>query len=235
MKLQLLTLFLFAASPASAQPAEPEGQIYDAHGTEPFWGLTFEDGKMIYAFDEERIEVVRPRPTTTRRGVHVYRTARMTVEISHEGRCNDGMSEYEYPDTVRIHIGRGRGGRPLEGCGGGILPPVTLVNTGWAIADIDGAQVGGEAYQLNFEENGRLSGQAGCNRFSGSYTQSGRRLTAGPIAITRMACPGERMVQEAKMMQLLRGPVQINYRGGMIMTLQEVNGSPGIFVTLRRQ
>ena len=65
MRLHYPALALLAATgSASAQPPAPEGQIYAAHGTEPFWGLTFEDGKMIYSTpdDEERIEVSRPAP-----------------------------------------------------------------------------------------------------------------------------------------------------------------------------
>jgi heat shock protein HslJ/uncharacterized membrane protein len=231
MKMRLLTLsFLACAGAASAQETAPEGQIYAAAGTEPFWGLTFEDGKMIYTFDEARIEVARPPPVTSRNGVHVYRTPRMTVEISHEGRCNDGMSEYEYPDTVRIRFGRNRGGRALEGCGGGILPPVTLADTAWAIVAIDGTQVGGETYQLQFDGEGRLNGQAGCNRFSGPYTQTGRTLAPGAIISTRMACPGERMEHERKLLQILRGPFEIGYRGGMIAVI----GRDNLYVTLRR-
>ena len=227
---------LACTAAARAQPSQPEGEIYAAHGTEPFWGLTFEDGKMIYTgLDEERIEVARPRPTTTRAGVHVYRTPRITVEISHEGRCSDGMSDYEYPDMVRIRFGRNRTGRALEGCGGGMLPPATLADTDWLIVDINGAIVGGENYHLRFDGQGRLSGQAGCNRFNGPYAQRGRTLTPGAIVVTRMACPGERMIHEARMLQLLRGPVQIHYRGGTMMSLQETGGNPGVFVTLRRQ
>jgi heat shock protein HslJ len=227
---QLILALLACAGAASAQEQGPEGQIYAAAGTEPFWGLTFEDGKMIWAGDEQRIEVARPAPTA-RGNVHVYRTPRLTVEISHEGRCNDGMSEYEYPDTVRIRFGRQRGGRALEGCGGGILPPVTLADTGWAIVEIDGTQVGGENYQLQFDGEGRLSGQAGCNRFSGPYAQEGRTLVPGEIAATRMACPGSRMEHEAKLMRLLGGPVEITYRGGMIAMLR---GADNLYVTLRR-
>jgi heat shock protein HslJ len=234
MGLRHLTLALLAfGGAASAQPPAPEGEIYAAHGTEPFWGLTFENGKMIYRFDEERIEVARPRPAT-RGNVHVYRTPRLTVEISHEGRCNDGMGEYEYPDTVRIRFNGATRGRALEGCGGGILPPVTLADSGWAIVDIDGTQVGGESYALEFDGQGRLSGQAGCNRFSGPYTQRGRMLTPGAVVATRMACPGERMAHERKMMQLLRGPLEISYRGGMIMHLQGNQDGTISYVTLRR-
>ena len=236
MRLRLLTLVMLAAAgPAAAQPPAPEGEIYTAHGTEPFWGLTFEDGKMIWSeANGDRIEVPRPRPVT-RAGVHIYRTPRLTVEISHDGRCNDGMSEYEYPDTVRIRFGRNRTGGAAQGCGGGILPPVTLAGSNWLIVDISGSVVGGENYQLSFDGEGRLSGQAGCNRFSGPYMQRGRTLTAGPIVSTRMACPGDRGRDEARMLQLLRGPVQISYRGGIILSLQEPQSGAGIYVTLRRQ
>jgi heat shock protein HslJ len=238
MRLCLLTLALLAAaSPAAAQtPPEPEGEIYSAYGTEPFWGLTFEDGKMIYTHEDERIEVARPRPVTGRNGVHIYRTARMIVEISHEPRCGDGMSEYEFADTVRVRFGASRTARVVEGCGGQMLPPVTLANTDWLIVEIDGAPVGGENYLLSFDDQGRLSGQAGCNRLSGPYTQRGHILTPGAIAATRMACPAERMAQEAKVLQLLRGSVRISWRSGLLMTLQENNdGEFGTYVTLRRQ
>ncbi|HYD11907.1 MAG TPA: META domain-containing protein [Allosphingosinicella sp.] len=185
--------------------------------------------------DGTRIDVARPRPVTGRNGVHVYRTPRMTVEISHQGRCNHGMSDYEYPDTVRVFIGPGRGGRPLEGCGGGILPPVTLADTSWSIVDIDGAQVGGEEYELQFDGEGRLSGRAGCNRFSGPYAQQGRFLTAGVTVTQARPCPDAPGAHQRKVLQLLGGPVQISFRGGMIMSLQESRNVPGIFITLRRQ
>lgn len=36
---------------------------------------------------------------------------------------------------------------------------------------------------------GRVSGSAGCNRFTGSYTVSGSRISLGPLGTTMMACP----------------------------------------------
>ena len=158
----------------------------------------------------------------------------MTVEISHEGRCNDGMSDYEYPDTVRVRFGGGRSGRALEGCGGGVLPPVTLDMTSWQIVDIDGTHVGGGLYKLNFQDDGQMRGQAGCNRFSAPYTQTRRTLTAGAISVTRMACSDEPRSHEAKALRLLSGPVEIRYRGGMIMVLSAQREGTHIFMTLRR-
>lgn len=229
----------FPAFAESAQPAAqgsvPEGEIFAAHGTEPFWNLTFEDGKMIYSTpEEERIEVIRPRPVTSRNGVHVYRSPRMTVEISHEGRCSDGMSDYEYPDTVRVRFGRGRTGRALEGCGGGILPPATLGDTNWDIVDIDGIPANGSAYGLMFVGDGTFSGRAGCNRITGSWQQNGRTLTTSGVATTRMACPADFMRTEARFLQLIRGPVLLLYRGGMAASMRgRIDGSD-VYVTLRR-
>ncbi len=235
MRAVLLALALLAA-PASAQPQSPEGEIYAAHGTEPFWGLTFEDGRMVWTgMDEERIEVARPRPTTSRGGVHVYRTPRMTVEISHEGRCSDGMSDYEYPDTVRVRFGRSRSGRALEGCGGGVLPPATLGDTNWAIVDIDGIPANGEAYELMFVGDGTFSGRAGCNRITGAWRQTGRTLTTSGVATTRMACPAEYMRTETRFLQLLRGPVELIYRGGMAALMRGSIEGTMVYVTLRRE
>lgn len=236
MTLRLLILALLAAaSPATAQPPQPEGQVYSAFGTEPFWDVTFEDGKIVYSGDEVRIEVQRPRPTTTRAGVHIYRTPRITVEISHAGRCNDGMSNFEYADTVRVRLGNSRTGRVLEGCGGGFLPPATLSGTDWRIIDLAGGSLGSETYYLRFGDDGRLTARVGCNNFSGPYTQRGHRLTAGPMMSTRMGCPPEQREREVRLGDLLRSPMRINYRGGQIMILQPEQGTPSLTLTAMHQ
>ena len=169
-----------------------------------------------------------------RGGVHVYRTPRLTVEISHEGRCSDGMSDYEYPDTVRVRFGGQRGGRALEGCGGGILPPATLGDTNWGIVDIDGIPANGEAYGLIFVGDRTFSGRAGCNRITGSWQQTGRTLTTSGVATTRMACPAENMRTERRFLQLLRGPVELIYRGGMTALMRGSIDGTTVYVTLRR-
>jgi heat shock protein HslJ len=52
-------------------------------------------------------------------------------------------------------------------------------------------------------ENGRASGNAGCNTFSGSYKLSEERLEFGPLATTRMACDPASMEQEARFLATL--------------------------------
>lgn len=49
----------------------------------------------------------------------------------------------------------------------------------------------------------RVSGSAGCNRFTGSFTTHGDRLTIGPLATTRMACTAPQMRIEAAVLRTL--------------------------------
>ncbi len=49
----------------------------------------------------------------------------------------------------------------------------------------------------------RVTGFAGCNRFSGSYTETGESLKLGPIAATKMACAGPGMATESRFLKAL--------------------------------
>lgn len=86
-------LALAAAAPAS---------IYEAWGTEPFWGLTITARTMVLDDNsaERKISVPTPKPKVTRLGM-TYAAPGMTVVIRHEG-CNDGMSDSVEADTVEV-------------------------------------------------------------------------------------------------------------------------------------
>lgn len=49
----------------------------------------------------------------------------------------------------------------------------------------------------------RVSGSAGCNRFTGSFTTDGDHVSIGPLATTRMACPPPQMRIEAAVLRTL--------------------------------
>lgn len=49
----------------------------------------------------------------------------------------------------------------------------------------------------------RISGMAGCNRFTGTFTTDGERLTIGPLATTRMMCPEPQMRVEDAVLRTL--------------------------------
>jgi len=227
----LLALCAFAPLAACAAtldqpPAAPEQGAYRALGTEPFWNVTIGGGRMVYEDAERRRISVATPPARPSFNGHRFVTERLTVDVTH-GRCSDGMSDRIYADTVLVLADR----RELRGCGGAILTPETLANTSWRIVSIDGADVSGkDGYEMQFEAD-RMSGRAGCNRFNGSYRVSSDGFQAGPLAMTRMACPGARMAHEQAVSGILSGRVRLYYPDGDTLLMRGVDGGE---IRLRR-
>jgi heat shock protein HslJ len=62
-------------------------------------------------------------------------------------------------------------------------------------------------------ESGRLSGFAGCNNFTGSYSLDGSQLKIGPVASTQMACPEPGSSIESAFHKALSGSLSIAVDG----------------------
>ena len=76
----------------------------------------------------------------------------------------------------------------------------------WRIATIDGAPPPGRAgVTLNFEPDGRVSGQAPCNRFHAGYRIEEDRVVFSAGALTRMFCGEDTMRAEQRFMNILGG------------------------------
>ena len=88
----------------------------------------------------------------------------------------------------------------------------------WQIVAINDAPVSGTNYRLSFAD-GRLTGQAGCNRFSGPHRIEANGLVAGPIIATRMACLGGRMQDERAVLTMLRQPMRVVTSGAADVVL----------------
>jgi heat shock protein HslJ len=56
---------------------------------------------------------------------------------------------------------------------------------------------------IEFENAEKVSGFAGCNSYFGSYEHKGDKLSLGPLATTRKACPGDIMNRETDFLKLL--------------------------------
>ncbi len=221
-KLTFLTLPLLLAGCATM--SAPGGESYRALGTEPFWSVTIEGGQMTYNTPDGGFSVQAPRGRELGDG-RLWQSRRITLQSSLQ-ECSDGMSDRRYRDTVRATVD----GRRLEGCGGPSLAPETLANTNWTIVAINGAAVSGDRYQMQFEAN-RLSGRAGCNNFSGPYSVGSDGLQAGPLMMTRMACPGPAMTHERAVADILRGRVRLYYPDGDTLLMR---GAAGGEIRLRR-
>jgi len=81
-------------------------------------------------------------------------------------------------------------------------------------------------------KDGRVSGNAGCNRLSGGYTQDGGTLTFTPMALTRMACATGMDVETkftaalAKVAGIKRTDTQLDLLDGGGATLARLTARP---------
>lgn len=220
---------LAACAPVTETPQTlaPPAAAYMALGTEPGWTLEITPERLNYAgeYGETKIAVPNPGATLSMNG-ETYAGGRLAVVIKHSA-CSDGMSDRRYADTVRVIAD----GKRVEGCGGKILPPDTLAGSSWTFVSIGGVPVASERPTSLAFDGARLSGSAGCNRFSGPYTADGRTLTAGPLIATEMACPGAGMTQEQAFFKLMAGPVSIGFPTDGTM---EITGADGRTAVLRR-
>jgi putative lipoprotein len=85
-------------------------------------------------------------------------------------------------------------------------PAAGLLGTRWRLEDLGGAGVIDEASAtLEFPEPGKVVGSGSCNRFFGSVSIEGNRMTIGPLSTTRMACAEVVAMQEVSYIRALQG------------------------------
>lgn len=83
-----------------------------------------------------------------------------------------------------------------------VEPPLT--GTEWSATAVNNGTggvaslVASTAITAIFAEEGLVSGSGGCNRYTGPFTTDGSRVSIGPLATTRMACPAPVMEQEGQ-------------------------------------
>ena len=232
------------AYPDAGYPAPPGASDYRAVGTEPFWDLTI--GRELTFTDRGTgLTIVQPTPQViTGVAGEIYRTQRLEVNITHQ-RCNDGMSDRTYPDTVQVYAD----GRLYRGCGGtaagdplapgppGVapMPPVPpmppaagmdgrpLDRTRWLVLAINGRPVPRDyQYWMEFD-GGKLNAKFGCNSVGAGYTQTGSTIDAGAIIATRVAC-GD-MSWETQGVAVIDQPMEISAQGPTRVTLTSSAGS----------
>jgi len=113
------------------------------------------------------------------------------------------------PETVDVVVERMV--RPVERA---------LAGNEWLVVQMNDKTVGtSQVPQIRFGADGQVSGTSGCNRFSGSYTEKSGQLAFGPLATTRMACPGELDQQEKDFFLALSNVVGFGVRAGHTVLL----------------
>lgn len=84
----------------------------------------------------------------------------------------------------------------------------------WQMADLNGGGPvarGRLLFDPGDQDTSRLSGTAGCNRFTGGWKQDGATIKLGPIASTMMACPPPAMEVEQRVFALLEAVTTVTH------------------------
>jgi len=91
-------------------------------------------------------------------------------------------------------------------------PSTSEPGTLWRIVEVAGFAVEGDA-EMGFRPDGSLYGSTGCNQFQGEVSVEGNRLDlAGPLAVTRMACPDARLdAQEREILLTLESRPTLSF------------------------
>jgi heat shock protein HslJ len=86
---------------------------------------------------------------------------------------------------------------------------------------------------LNFDADGTLTGNTGCNQLGGDYQVEGDQITFGQIVSTLIGCPDLEMAQEDSMHQVLTGTASFKIEGNtltitnnnMVLVFESVAGA----------
>ncbi len=110
--------------------------------------------------------------------------------------------------------------------------PATLEGTPWTLTAYTGTDGKSAPVPATVEAtatfaDGKVTGSAGCNTYTASYTVSGQKLTIGPAATTQMACPPPASVVEAAFLAAL-GNVASYAIDGSTLELQGSDGKAGL-------
>jgi heat shock protein HslJ len=109
---------------------------------------------------------------------------------------------------------------------GGIGNSTNLAGTSWKLVSFGTntsltAAAPDVPTSLDIGKDGKMSGNVGCNSFSGDYKVNGSQITFGPVVSTLMACPDPVMKQEAAVLKVFSGTANFKVDAGSIVITSE--------------
>jgi heat shock protein HslJ len=113
----------------------------------------------------------------------------------------------------------------LSGCAAAGPEGRTLGAGAWRAVDINGFPVAATPPVTLQLGDGKASGSAGCNSFSGTYDLKPKEgIRFGPLATTRMACEAAVMEQEQRFLSILAAARGYSYYGDGSLSLIAPDG-----------
>lgn len=86
-------------------------------------------------------------------------------------------------------------------------------------------------YWVEFDPDGTLFALVNCNRGRGSWTANGDKLSIGPVATTRMACPDGAL--DAQFGSVLEQTMSYSIEGGLLKLVLKKNGGTATLAPAR--
>ncbi len=108
-----------------------------------------------------------------------------------------------------------------------ITTTTELKNTRWVMRMVNNhtftlPERGKELFiQFSSEDENRVRGYSGCNQFMGTCEVEGPRLKFGPLASTRMACPGDQGKLEQEVLKALQDVDSYRIEGERLILIGE--------------
>jgi heat shock protein HslJ len=126
-----------------------------------------------------------------------------------------GNGDLELNGAAKVFASKGAAGSPSPPASG-----AGLGGTAWNLAEMGGtADFARILPTIEFGEDGSVSGFAGCNTFSGTFTTEGTTLTMSPLATTKIGCQRPASAVEAEYLNALSGVTNWEIDAGGRLTL----------------
>jgi putative lipoprotein len=110
-------------------------------------------------------------------------------------------------------------------------PTPELVGSNWRPVQIGALTIPEDPRALlRFNEDGKLTGRGGCNRFFGTFKTSGTDINLGPIGSTRMACREPIMQRENAFFAALENTASFKIDAGSLQLFDAAGSELARFV-----
>ncbi len=175
-----------------------EKDYFKSSGTEPFWGLTISDNKIIFKTISDSLVAPSVEPILAMdANVKLYRikteTAQLNIQISQQN-CVNAMSGVTFPYAVSVEYKKNKTTEfeKLNGCGQYITD--YRLHDIWILEELNGRKISKEDFSKEFPlleiyaSTNTFLGFAGCNRMNGSLFFEKGKLRFINLATTKMMC-----------------------------------------------
>lgn len=109
-------------------------------------------------------------------------------------------------------------------------PPVPLSGTNWTLDSLHAggavsSVIAGTTITAVFDEQGRVAGSAGCNRYFAPYNVTGAAVAIGPVGSTKMNCNSPGIMQQESLYLAALGTVKTFSIAESRLSLADANGT----------